>query len=278
MENGIVFSIEEFATFDGPGIRSTVFLKGCPLRCMWCHNPEGQEFDAQYVRNPNGCLHCGRCLSSGTGELTQESVGACPRGLVRLCGETYTPRALTERLLKNASLLQAAGGGVTFSGGEPLSQPVFLKRCLDLMEGKLHRALQTSGYCEPTLFREILSRLDYVLFDLKLIDEAAHLHYTGVSNRWILENFTLLAKSRIPFVVRVPLIPGVTDTAENLTSIASLLRENGVSYAELLPYNKMAGGKYAMVGRDYTPTFDENQAPASRPELFAAYGIDIKIL
>ena len=125
MRKARVFSIEEFSTYDGPGIRMTVFLKGCPLRCMWCHNPEGQSFDAQIVRSPNGCLACNACLDAGeraTGErrLTEESIAVCPRNLVRNCGEEYTSEALLSVIKKNIRILNASGGGVTFSGGEPL--------------------------------------------------------------------------------------------------------------------------------------------------------------
>ena len=134
--NGRVFSIEEFATFDGPGIRMTVFLKGCPLRCSWCHNPESQRAEVEYVRSPNGCLSCGKCLKVAERDeknalhLTESSLEACPKGLVRRCGEDFTVEALCARILANAEILRDTGGGVTFSGGEPLAQSAFLFDCL----------------------------------------------------------------------------------------------------------------------------------------------------
>ena len=279
--DGMVFSIEEFSTFDGPGIRTTVFLKGCPLRCMWCHNPEGQSFEAQILRNPNGCIGCGKCLRAGdrrTGKprLTEESIEACPRNLVRRCGERYTPQALCGRLLKNEELLRE--GGITFSGGEPLAQPEFLLQCLTLLRSRLNRAVQTSGYCRPDVFREVLEQTDYVLYDLKLMDGEEHLHYTGVSNTCILENFRALCRSGIAFCVRVPLIPGVTDTEKNLCAIAAIMKENGAHLAELLPYNRMAGGKYALAGMHYAPAFDEGREVAVRRELFKHLGIDVRVL
>ena len=241
---GIIFSIEEFSPFDGPGIRTTVFLKGCPLCCAWCHNPEGLSFAPQV-------------LSNG-----------------RRSGERYTPEALTAKLLKNADILRASGGGVTFSGGEPLAQPEFLLECLTLLDGKLHRALQTSGYAPEPVFQN----LDYVLFDLKLMDEAAHIRYTGKSNKLILHNFEALAKSGIPFCVRIPLIPGITDTEQNISAIAAFMRENGANTVELLPYNKMAGGKYHLVECAYAPPFDEQTEPRYHLDIFEKYSIEGRIL
>ncbi len=283
MIQGTVFSIEEFSTYDGPGIRSTVFLKGCPLRCSWCHNPEGQEHAAVIVRSPAGCLGCGACLAAGAAEtgtpcLTQASIAACPQRLVRLCGQVLTVEGLLDRLDKNLPLLAAAGGGVTFSGGEPLAQPDFLLACLAALQGRAHRAIQTSGWAGEDVFRQALTRCDYVLYDLKLMDDTLHRQYTGQSNAPVLRNFALLAASGPPFVVRTPLIPGVTDTQQNLTAIAALLAQNGVKYIELLPYHKMAGGKYPMLGRQYTPGFDETALPQPRQEIFEKYHIEVRVL
>lgn len=271
---GTVFSIEEFSVYDGPGIRTTVFLKGCPLRCSWCHNPEGQEKEPRILRSPNGCIGCGACekFADDTG-FTQKSMEACPRQLLRLCGHSYSPEVLTEKLLKNKRLLD----GVTFSGGEPLSQHEFLLDCLQLLDGKLHRAVQTCGYAGKAVFEKVLANTDYVLFDLKLMDEQAHIYHTGVSNRPILENFDRLVSADIQFVARVPLIPGVTDTEENLTEIARLLQSRGITYAELLPYNPMAGSKYKLAGKTYRPTFDPQVACEAREELFDRFGIKVKV-
>ena len=242
---GTVFSIEEFSIYDGPGIRTTVFLKGCPLRCRWCHNPEGQLFEPQEVRRE----------------------GAPPR----LCGREWTPEELAERLLKNRMLLE--GGGVTFSGGEPLAQSAFLLDCLRLLKGKLHRAVQTSGFADEEVFRAVVRECDCVLMDLKLTDPDGHRRWTGVSNEVILNNAAFLAGSGVPFEFRTPLIPGVTDTEENLSAIAAFLREHGTPKITLLPYNQMAGSKYPSVGRTYEPGFDETVEPAPRREIFEAAGI-----
>ncbi len=279
---GTVFSTEEFSVYDGPGIRTTVFLKGCPLRCSWCHNPEGQKKAPEIVRSPNGCLLCGECekhaqIIDGRVRYTKESIEKCPRNLLRICGEEYESDELCRKLLKNERILKN-GGGITFSGGEPFLQADFLFECLSYLKGKLHTAIQTSGYCSYENFEKAITLADYFLFDLKLFDENEHIKYTGVSNRGILKNFSLLAKSGKNFTVRIPLIPGVTDTKENISGIAELLCSHGVRYAELLPYNKMAGGKYAMTGRKYSPDFDESIEVSPRTDIFSKSGVETKIL
>ena len=279
---GRIFSIEEFATFDGPGIRMTVFLKGCPLRCSWCHNPESQRHEVEYVRSPNGCLHCGRCVEAGGTDakgdprLSEASIEACPRNLVRRCGEEYTVEALCRRVLANAAILRSTGGGVTFSGGEPFAQADFLTACLSALRGEVHTAIQTCGYTDGERFSKALSLCDYVLYDLKLMDPAMHLRYCGTDNARILENYRRLAASGKPFVTRVPLIPGVTDTVQNLSAIAAFVREQGIDYVELLPYNRMAGSKYTGLLRAFDPGFDETREVALHLEIFEKYGIRAK--
>ena len=280
--NGVIFSIEEFSIYDGPGIRTTVFLKGCPLRCNWCHNPEGQSKEREIVRSPNGCLHCGVCeqyavQKNGRTIYSEESIRHCPRNLLRVSGEIYSADSLISKLLQNEVILNN-GGGVTFSGGEPLFQHEFLSLCLRKLRNRLHTAVQTSGFCSPNKFSEILDLADYFLFDIKLAALESHLQYTGVSNEWILENFHRLASSGKPFTVRIPLIPGVTDTKENISGIIEILRREQVFYAELLPYNKLAGSKYPLCGRKYQPEFDPEQPPNPHSELFLQHGIETKIL
>ncbi len=283
MTSANVFSIEEFSTYDGPGIRMTVFLKGCPLKCMWCHNPEGQSSESQIVRSPNGCLECGACLAAGeraTGvrQLTAESIAVCPRGLVRVCGEEYTSERLISVIEKNIAILNASGGGVTFSGGEPLCHSEFVKECMTILKGRTNIALQTCGFATKETFLSVLNCCDYVLYDLKLMDNEAHKYYTGVSNHRILENYRLLADSQKDMVTRIPLIPSVNDTEENIRATAVFMAENGKQYVELLPYNKMAGGKYKLVGREYAPEFDETKEVNPHIEIFNEYGIEVKIL
>lgn len=280
---GLLFSLEEFSTFDGPGVRMSIFLKGCPLRCQWCHNPEGQSFTPEYIRSPNGCLQCDACLNAGKIVkgipcLVAESIPVCPRNLVRLCGYELSAQELVAIIKKKAWMLNASGGGITFSGGEPLSQSEFLIECLQLLKDVTHRAIQTTGYANPEVFQNVLTHCDYVLYDLKLIDPVKHQKFTGVTNERILANYQTLSTSGIPFITRIPLIPGVTDTTENITQTASFMRNLGVGKVELLPYNKAAGAKYKSLNRQYHTDFDEIANPQSHEDIFKEYGIGVNIL
>lgn len=283
MTVGTVFSIEEFSTFDGPGIRTTVFLKGCPLQCSWCHNPEGQSFEPQTVRSPNGCLKCEKCLDKGeelTGKriLVKESISVCPKNLIRQCGTPYTAEELCTKLLKNADILTDSGGGITFSGGEPLSSHEFLLECLKLLEGKIHRAVQTSGFCKPEIFEEIAKNTDLFLFDQKIFDAELHKKHTKQDNTYIKKNLEYLAKTGKNFIIRIPLIPTVTDTEKNITEICTFLQKLNIHYAELLPYNKMAGSKYTLAGKKFAPEFNPDTEPETHAEIFKKFGITIKIM
>lgn len=278
---GCVFSVEEFSVYDGPGIRTSVFLKGCPLKCSWCHNPEGQSPDIQIIRSPNGCSGCNNCvktalIKNGQYIFTEKSIKSCPRNLLRICGEKISNVDLCQKLMKNERIL-SNGGGVTFTGGEPFMQSEFLFECLQQLKGKLHTAIQTSGYCSEKEFDTALNLADYFLYDLKLADETLHKKYTGLSNSVILRNFIALTKSGKDFTVRIPLIPGVTDTDSNITALAKILRDYGVDYVELLPYNKMAGGKYKMLQKEYRPDFDEKAEINTNEDIFKKFGIEIKI-
>lgn len=282
MSKGMVFSIEEFSVFDGPGIRTTVFLKGCPLRCSWCHNPEGQSREREILRNTGECLHCGRCTKTalqltGKPELIEECVSVCPKNLIRVCGTEYEAKDLCAKLKKN-KVFYGTDGGVTFSGGEPLVQAQFLSECLTLLKGGVHTAVQTSGYADQAVFREILAKADLFLFDLKVMDEQNAKRYTGVGSAVFLKNFDTLATSGKRFLVRIPLIPEAVATAKNFEDIIRILSFYGIDYAEALPYNKLAGAKYALCGRSYTPDFNPDTPVTPPVELFAKHGITLKIL
>ncbi len=276
---GNVFSIEEFAVFDGPGIRVTVFLKGCPLNCMWCHSPEGRSFESELIKSPNGCIGCGSCkpyfISRG---MLEKAIAVCPRNLIRMCGEKITAEELFAKLSGKLDMVNSAGGGITFSGGEPLAQSKFLLNCLALFKGKTNRAVQTSGFTDEKTFESVIGESDYMLFDLKLMDEKKHIEYTGQSNRPILNNYRILARSGVPFITRIPLIPTVNDTSENIEATAAFMAENGVSKIELLPYNASAGAKYAAVGKTYQPTFPEEAMPETHLDIFEKHRIEVTVL
>lgn len=180
---------------------------------------------------------------------------------------------LLDVLGPNLEILNSTGGGVTFSGGEPTFQYDFLMSCLRLLHGKTNRALQTCGYCEERRFCTVLKEVDYVLFDLKLADEAQHVLFTGRSNDIVLRNLDQLCKNGLPFVIRLPLIPWITDTEENIVGICGILKVRGIDMVELLPYNKMAGSKYAMLGIQYEPGFDEMTDVKPHLDLFEKLGI-----
>lgn len=305
MEKGTIFDIKEFAVHDGPGVRQTVFLKGCPLRCQWCHNPEGLEARPQLLFSRSSCIRCGKCmevcpLAPDRREMTAgkqdggETPGAffpgpsctacgacvsvCPMGLRQISGRIMTSAQLVEAIRENSDYYAALEGGVTFSGGEPLMQGAFL---LEVLEGipDLHTAIETSAYASPDLFRQVLKSLSFVMMDVKLMDAGLHKHYTGVDNAVILENLRMLCRGDKPFVVRIPLIPGVNDTRENLEATASFLAgAASLLRVEILPYHKTAGAKYGMLGMEYRPGFDVD-APLRLPlTVFENYKIRSKIL
>jgi pyruvate formate lyase activating enzyme len=277
MVKGIIFDIEEFAVHDGPGIRKTVFLKGCPLKCMWCHNPEGISFTPELMVSRHSCVHCGRCgrvCTHPEGCVNcGECITACPLRLRKLCGTQYSSEDLAGLLLRDVDFLKRNGGGITFSGGEPLAQPQFLLELLERLGG-VHKAIETSGYCDPEVFRAVIERLDYVIMDIKLVNSAKHKLYTGVENERIIGNLEFLKACKKAFVIRIPLIPGINDTDENLTATALLLKDApGLIGVELLPYHKTAGSKYGMLNRVYAPAFDINREVNLHTACFTDRGI-----
>lgn len=250
MSSGVVFSIEEFAVNDGPGIRTTIFLKGCPLRCAWCHNPEGRSPKPQ--------------------PLTKQ-------GRTETCGYEIEAEALAARVRRDVDIFRDSGGGVTFTGGEPLMQADFLCEVLDKLTD-IHKAVETCGYVSEHTFRRVLERVDYLLFDIKLVDSQQHKRWTGVDNELIKANLKTLCESGKPFVARVPLIPGVNDSLENMEATAKLLvGAKGLQRVELLRYHKTAGAKYSMIGLDYAPDFDVDAEPAVH-DTFTEKGIKLLIL
>jgi pyruvate formate lyase activating enzyme len=250
MSSGIVFDIKEFAIHDGPGIRITVFLKGCPLSCMWCHNPEGQSSKPQVIRSPAG---------------------------ERIAGKVYEARELAALLNQQVGILRANDGGITFSGGEPLLQAAFVVEVIDLMD-EVHVVLDTSGYGNEQDFRQLVCRSALVYYDLKLIDNAAHQHFTGCANDIILRNLRILSGMGKPFVIRVPLVPGVTDTEQNLVAMVQTVCDlPGLVRVDLLPYNKAAGSKYQYAGMEFKPEYDERLPLNLNKTLFEKAGIEVHI-
>ena len=275
---GLIFAVEEFAVHDGSGIRVNVFFKGCPLRCKWCHNPEGLKNGREIVRNPNGCIHCNICKK--VCPSPDKCIGCrrcmieCPQGLIRFSGEEWEADELAEKLGKFSDILAASGGGLTFSGGEVLMQSDFL---LELAERtkKFNRIIETCGYGDPDKFREVLKHVDSVYYDLKIMDSEKHEKYTGVPNELILKNAEILFSADVEYTIRVPYIHDINTDEENLRALAQFLRgRKNLKCVELLKYNSMAGAKYKMMGMEFNdftaPDDDDFKRAAS---IFTEYGI-----
>lgn len=248
---GVIFDIKEMAVHDGPGIRTTVFLKGCPIRCRWCHNPEGLSKKPQLMYKRERCVSCGRCAIECGHSLCREfgrCIYVCPENCLEISGKTYDCEALAKELKLSADVLGENFGGFTFSGGEPLFQPEFLFELMERLKN-YHLCIETSGYAECEIFKKAMDKLDFVIMDIKLKDSALHKKYTGASNELILKNFEILKNSKKPYIIRTPLIPGITDTEENITGIRELI---GDSQWEKLPYNEMADSKYKMLGMEFS--------------------------
>ncbi len=279
--SGIIFDIKEFAVYDGPGIRTTVFLKGCPLRCQWCHNPEGLSTQPQLMVSQAACVHCGACKRICENEqciACGKCIPYCKLGLRKIAGQRMEAEALAKKLLRGRKLLEESGGGVTFSGGEPLLQWDFVEEVISHLDG-LHTAIETSGYAPDEVFTRMMNAVDFIMMDMKLTDPAMHRHFCGVDNASILRHADMLCQGDTPFVIRVPLIPGVNDTEEHLTAVAERIQgAKSLVRVELLPYHKTAGAKYGMAGMEYRPEFDTERAVRVWPEVFEKRKIPILIL
>jgi len=250
MRKGLIFDVKEFTIHDGPGIRTTVFLKGCPLSCMWCHNPEGQSSFPQIMHHPGG---------------------------ERAAGEFITSEDLARRLNRQATILKQNEGGVTFSGGEPLMQCEFVAEVIDQLDN-IHVVLDTCGQGASDAFTLLLEKVDLVYYDLKLINPEMHRKYTGQDNSLIIENLTLLSQSGVPFVIRVPLIPTITDTSENLSAVAATIHDlHGLQNVDLLPYNQSAGAKYQAAGMHWQPNYDEYKPVNADLAIFRNLGIKVEV-
>ena len=238
--NGMITDIQKFSLTDGVGIRTTVFLKGCNMRCLWCHNPETLRTEPQTAQYPEKCIHCGHC-------------DRCPTGARVTLGREMSAQEVFAELAADLPYYQASGGGVTLSGGEPLMQPDF---CAELLrfcqEAGIHAELETNLSLPFERLEPLLGFLDKVYFDIKLMDDACHRELTGVSNAAILVNARALAKTGTGAGVRTPLIPGLTATAENIAAIAAFAGSLGnVRSYELLNYNPLGEPKYAALGMTY---------------------------
>jgi pyruvate formate lyase activating enzyme len=286
--SGLILDVDTFAVHDGPGIRMAVYFKGCPLRCAWCHSPESWVPRPELIFVRDRCVLCGSCaVACGLGVHTVEGgehrldrsrceacgrcVDACPSGALAIKGHSVTAGEIVARAARLKPFFDHSGGGLTLTGGEITAQAAFAEAVLGgCREAGIHTAIETCGACAWEDLRRLLPCTDLVLFDLKLIDEAEHRRWTGASNQRILDNARRLAGANVQ--VRIPLIPGVTDTGANLRSTAAFMNEVGLRSAVVLPYNPSAGAKYEWLGLEYGLDMQPQDDAAIRQALAVVAG------
>ncbi|OQB98493.1 MAG: 4-hydroxyphenylacetate decarboxylase activating enzyme [Spirochaetes bacterium ADurb.Bin110] len=278
---GCIFDIKELTVHDGPGVRVTIFLKGCPLSCIWCHNPEGISPKPELMIRENGCRHCGMCLKPCNHPECQglgRCIKICPLGLIQKSGYYISSRDLSEKILRLSDVLDSLHGGYTLSGGEPLFQPRFLFDLISFLKPH-HVAIETSGFAETHIFKKAMDLADLILFDIKHMDPEAHKKGTGVDNNLIQSNLSLLISSGKPFIARIPIIPGYNDDPANMRATAQRLKEAKDNVrVELLPYNPFAGAKYPMLRRIYSGQEFDKKVPNLDPSFFDELGLETVIL
>lgn len=293
--SGNIFQIQRWSIHDGEGVRSTVFLKGCPLRCKWCANPESWNRDTEVLFFQEKCTGCNRCLSvCGKGAITKGNpihqfarekcdcctrcCEVCPTGARKLIGSTVTVDDVFKVIKRDAVFYRESGGGVTFSGGEPFTQPEFLRQLVAACSRLgIDTAVETSGYFDWEQVKDIFELLDCVFVDIKHMDDECHKKMTGVGNRKILENITLISRLHPNTIVRVPLIEEVNAHEKNIKAMCEFIRKDTqVKGIELLPYHDFGESKYRAIGAQgqafTTPTAAKM---AAVKEIIAGYGINI---
>lgn len=268
---GLVYDIQRYSVNDGPGIRTTVFLKGCPLRCLWCANPESQEPFPQLLYSEQLCVRCYRCVDAcptGATIINQDGsikierdrcqacgkcVEACLNEARAISGKYMTVNEVLEVVKSDMLFYRNSGGGVTASGGEPTSQPEFVlelfKKC---HECGIDTALDTCGYVSWEVLENILEYTDLVLFDIKHMEPGRHRELTAVNNKLILENIAKIARRGTPVIVRVPLIPMHNDSMENIRTLGKFVSELGLTRVDLVPYHQLGQSKYKRMGKKYS--------------------------
>ena len=275
---GCIFDFKRYSVHDGPGIRFSVFFKGCPLHCAWCHNPESQSFEPQVLFIANKCIGCGSCESRQFPEK-------CPAKALEKCGSWYTVEQVMKRIRREIPFFERSGGGVTFSGGEPMAQPQILLELLkECRASGIHTAVDTSLFVNPGVLSDIIPFTDLFLLDLKVMNNERHLKYIGVENGLILENMHTVARSQVPFALRIPFIGGVNDNQQEINAMLQLALElsnlGNLTRIHILPYHDYGRSKLIRINPEavlppdsfYKPS-DETIAGAML--LFASQGFTV---
>jgi len=283
---GVYFDLKRFAIHDGPGIRTAVFFKGCPLSCPWCHNPQGIAPSPEIGKFHGRCQSCGVCaeVCERGGDLDActrcgRCVEECAHGARTAIGREESAEELLRRILRDRPFFEQSGGGVTFTGGEPLWQGDFLEECLRLCkENDLHTALDTSGYVVNRHVLEVALDADLILFDLKLMDDTAHQKYTGVSNTTIVENLRWLDHRHREIWIRVPIVPNLTGTDENMEAIAALVSSlKNTNRVHLLPFHRMGSALNRVDRKSGMWSPPTNQQLGRAREILRRHGLDVRL-